>query len=130
MTHSLTLNEQKIIFIPNNASRSAKSSIKKDKYSIESSSKKASMDIIEDLSSAPVYAFDNVKDEVLDMISITSISQEQEWMRKVGGVSSSTPRSFVSNMYNALSKEASKGTKWVVIHCPKTGKSCICDLQR
>jgi translation initiation factor 2-alpha kinase 4 len=130
MAQSLTLNDQKVVFVSNNASRSVKSSIKKDKYSFESSARQASFGIMEHLSDAPIYALDMVKDEVLDMISITSLSQEQEWLRRVGGASSSTPRSFVANIYNALSKEASKGTKWIVLHCPKTGKSCICDLQR
>lgn len=132
MANSLSLNDnQKMIYVPNEATRGAKKSNKKDKWEYEESAKKACHSVITELSDAPVLTVDPVRDEVLDMISITSVNIKDEWIRKVGGAgSSSTPRSFLNNIYNALSKEASRGTRWVVIHCPKAGKSCICDLQR
>lgn len=130
MSQSLTLGEQKVVFVSNDATRSNKKSNKKDKWSIEESSKKTGLGVLNSLSEAPIYAVDAVKDEVLDMISITSVKQKDEWLRKVGGASNATPRSFLNSMYNALSKESAKGTRWIVVHCPKTGNSCICDLQR
>lgn len=130
VTQSLTLDNQKVVHISNEATRSSKKSNKKDRWSLEESARKASNSILSDLSTVPVLAIDPVRDEVLDMMSITSVAQKDEWIRKVGGVSNSTPRSFATAIYNALSKEATKGTKWIIVSCPKTGKSCICDLQR
>lgn len=130
LSQSLTLEGQKVIHISNEATKSSKKANKKERWSLEESARKASNSILSGLSSVPVVAVDPVRDEVLDMMSITSVAQKDEWIRKVGGVSNSTPRSFATSIYNALLKEASKGTKWVIVHCPKTGKSCICDLQR
>lgn len=132
MAKSLTLNDnQKIIYVANEATRSARKSNKKDRWSQEEESKKASHSVISELSDAPILTVDPVRDEVIDMISITSVTSKDEWVRKVGGAgSSSTSRSFIINIYNALAKEASKGTRWIIVNCPKTGKSCICDLQR
>jgi len=130
LSQSLTLDNQKVIHVSNEATKSSRKANKKDRWSLEENARKASNSILSGLSSVPVIAVDPVREEVLDMMSITSVAQKDEWIRKVGGVSNSTPRSFATAIYNALSKEASKGTKWVIVHCPKTGKSCICDLQR
>lgn len=130
LNQSFTLDNQKVVHISNEATRSSKKSTKKDRWSVEENARKTSNSILSDISSVPVIAIDPVRDEVLDMMSITSVAQKDEWIRKVGGVSNSTPRSFATSIYNALSKEASKGTKWIIVTCPKTGKSCICDLQR
>lgn len=130
LSQSLILEGQKVVHISNEATKSSKKANKKERWSLEESARKASNSILSGLSSVPVIAVDPVRDEVLDMMSITSVAQKDEWIRKVNGASNSTPRSFATSIYNALSKEASKGTKWVIVHCPKSGKSCICDLQR
>ncbi|KAH3674853.1 hypothetical protein WICMUC_003056 [Wickerhamomyces mucosus] len=129
---SLKINDdQRVVHVSNDATRSAKRSNKKDRWSLEQDSKRKSAIVLNGLSQAPIFCVDPIKDEALEMISITSIFQKDEWVRKVGGAAGSvTPRSFLINIYNALSKESSKGTKWIIIDCQKTGKSVICDLQR
>ncbi|SCW02695.1 LAFE_0F12244g1_1 [Lachancea fermentati] len=121
---------QKVVYIPNMATR-AKKSNKKEKWIYEDSARIASKSIINSLSSAPIFAVDAIRDETLEIISITSLAQKDEWLRKVfGSGNNSAPRSFATSIYNNLSKEASKGNKWAIIHCNKTGKSCVVDLQR
>lgn len=122
--------KQKIIYVPNPATRSKKAS-KREKWVYEDDARTASNAIINSLTSAPVITVDVLRDETLEMISITSLAQKDEWLRKIIGTgSNSTPRSFATNIYNSLSKEASKGTKWAIVYCHKTGKSCVTDLQR
>ena len=97
----------------------------------EDGARSASTSIINGLIAAPVIIIDGIRDETLEMISTTSLAQKEEWLRKIlGSVNNSAPRSFALNIYNNLSKEAVKGTKWTIIHCQKTGKSCVIDLQR
>lgn len=129
---SLTLSEnQKVIYVSNEATRSAKRSNKKDRWSLEQNSRVKGNKILTAISESPIYSIDALKEEALEMISVTSIFQKDEWIRKVGGAAgSTTPRSFLNAIYNALSKESSKGTKWIILDCQKTGKSVICDLQR
>lgn len=120
----------KIIYVPNMATRSKKTS-KREKWIYEDSAKNASQTIINNLSSAPVITVDALRDETMEMISITSLAQKEEWLRKVfGSANNSTPRSFATSLYNALSKESSKGSKWAILHCHKTGQSSVIDLQR
>ncbi|QLQ80988.1 hypothetical protein HG537_0E03430 [Torulaspora globosa] len=122
--------KQKIVYVPNPATRSKKAS-KREKWVYEDDARTASNAIINSLISAPVITVDVLRDETLEMISITSLAQKDEWLRKIIGTgSNSTPRSFATNIYNSLSKEASKGTKWAIVYCHKTGKSCVADLQR
>ncbi|ODV82703.1 hypothetical protein CANARDRAFT_30621 [[Candida] arabinofermentans NRRL YB-2248] len=120
----------KVIVVPNNAINANRKNNKKEKWAVVDQALSASMQLIETLSKCPVFFID-AKAEVLEMISITSLDLPDEWKRRVGGVSSSTPRSFVSNIYNALSKEAARGSKWAIIYGgPKTEKLCVIDLQR
>ncbi|OWB58013.1 kinase activity protein [[Candida] boidinii] len=120
---------QKIVIVNNNATNVIKKNNKKDKWTVIEETRKASVSLLHELEDAPVLSID-ARDEVLEMITITSLAQEDEWKRRVGGASSATPRNFLVNIYNALSKEAAKGSRWAIIHAPKTGKQCICDLQR
>ncbi|CCD24060.1 serine/threonine-protein kinase GCN2 NDAI_0C04000 [Naumovozyma dairenensis CBS 421] len=127
---SNTTTNQKVTYIPNMATRAKKAS-KREKWVYEDAARNASNIIIGSLSSAPVFTVDALRDETLEIISITSLAQKEEWLRKVfGSGNNSTPRSFATNIYNNLSKEAGKGTKWAILHCHKTGKSCVIDLQR
>lgn len=122
---------QKVIFIPNPATRAKGKPSKKDKWVFEESARNASRQLIHSLSSVPIFAVDAIHDETLEIISITSLSQKDEWLRKVfGSAANSAPRSFATNIYNNLSKEAAKGGRWAIVHCNKTGKSCVVDLQR
>lgn len=67
----------------------------------------------------------------MEIISITSLGQKEEWLRKVfGSANNSTPRTFATSIYNSLSREASRGNKWAILHSHKTGQSVIVDLQR
>lgn len=122
---------QKVIYIPNPATRAKSKINKKDKWVYEESARNASRQIIHSLSSVPVFAVDAIRDETLEIISITSLTQKDEWLRKVfGSAANSAPRSFATSIYNNLAKEAAKGGKWAIVHCNKTGKSCVVDLQR
>ncbi|KAH3663980.1 hypothetical protein OGAPHI_004694 [Ogataea philodendri] len=123
-------NRQRVIVVPNNATGASRKNNKKERWAIVDQAAESAESLIRVLESSPIFTIE-ARDEVLAMISITSLDQPDEWKRKVGGVSSSTPRSFVANIYNALSKEASKGTKWAILYGgPKTQKVCIVDLQK
>lgn len=112
--------------VPNNTPKSKKSN-KMQKF--DRNAKKAAQSIIKDFSSAPVFTVD-LKEDVMDMIVITSLQQADEFIRKVGGISSNTPRSYITNVYKSLLKEASKGTKWAILYSTKTDQTYVVDLQR
>lgn len=121
---------QKVIFVPNPALRSKKIS-KREKWVYEDGAKTASNAIVNSLVAAPIVTVDALRDETLEMISITSLAQKDEWLKRIfGSGNNSTPRSFATGIYNTLSKEAAKGSKWAILYCHKTGKSCVIDLQR
>ncbi|GAV56153.1 hypothetical protein ZYGR_0BA00590 [Zygosaccharomyces rouxii] len=121
---------QKVVFVPNPAMRSKKIS-KREKWVYEDGAKAASNSIVNSLVSAPVVTVDALRDETLEMISITSLAQKDEWLKRVfGSGNNSVPRSFATGIYNTLSKESSKGNKWAILYCHRTGKSCVIDLQR
>ncbi|ANZ77111.1 BA75_03673T0 [Komagataella pastoris] len=121
--------QQKVILVPNDATRANRKSNRKDRWAMEDASRNAAIQVTNEISNCPIFPID-ARDEVLDMLSITSLDQPEEWKRKVGGASNATPRSYVVNLYNALSKESAKGTRWAIVHSTKTGKICICDLQK
>ena len=129
--HMNTLDENhKFIVVPNNAVNANKKSNKRDNWSIEEDAKKATSDLLGQMSNVSVLIIET-KEEVLDMIAITSIHQAEEWKRRVGGIARDTPRSFITNIYNALIKEASRGVRWAVVYGGhKTDKVCVVDLQR
>ena len=120
----------KIITVPNFATNANKKNNKRDQSIVEESSQKAASLLMNQMSNASVIVVE-AKDEVLDMIAITSVKQADEWKRRVGGVARDTPRSYVSNIYNALTKEASRGVRWVIVSGGhKTNKVCVVDLER
>lgn len=123
-------NNQKVIYVPNMATRSKKAN-KREKWVYEDAARNSSNMVIHSLSNAPIITVDALRDETLEIISITSLAQKEEWLRKVfGSGNNSTPRSFATSIYNNLSKEAHKGNKWAILYCHKTGKSSVIDLQR
>lgn len=128
--HINTLEENhKIIVVPNFATN-AKKNNKKEKWALEATYKQAASDLMDQMSNAPVFVID-AKEDVLDMIAITSVQQADEWKRRVGGVARDMARSYVANIYNALSKESAKGVKWAIVSGgSKCDKVCVVDLQR
>lgn len=121
--------DQKVIAVANDAPRGRKSNNKRDKWEVENDAKVAGANLIKNLSNTPIISVD-ARDDVLDMILITSLQQPDEWVRKVVFTSNNLPKSFATNIYNTLVKEASKGLKWAILHSPKTDKTVIVDLQR
>lgn len=119
----------KVIVVPNDATRASKRVNKKEKWSVEHEARKSANSLMEKIASSPVFTID-VKDEVFDMISITSLEQPEEWKRKVGGASSSTNRSYITNIYTALKREAIRGEKWAVLSNPRSGATTVVDLAR
>lgn len=120
--------DQKVNIVPNDAPRGRKNN-KREKWEVENDSKVSSANLIRSLATAPIISVD-VRDEVLDMILITALNPSDEWIRKVVFSTNNLPKSFATNIYNTLIKEAAKGTKWAVLHAPKTDKTAIIDLQR
>ncbi|ODV69616.1 Serine/threonine-protein kinase [Hyphopichia burtonii NRRL Y-1933] len=121
--------DQKVITVNNDAPRGRKNNNKRDKWEIENDAKVAGAELVKNLSNTPVVSVD-ARDDVLDMILITSLKQSDEWIRKVVYSTNNLPKSFATNIYNTLIKEAGKGNKWVIIHSPKTDKTVIVDLER
>lgn len=122
--------DQKVMVVANHATGANRKSNKKDRWVLVEDAKNATDKLLSTFAGAPVFVID-AREEVLEMISITSLEQPDEWKRRVGGASNATPRSFLTNIYNALSKEASKGTKWAVVYGgPKTEQVVVVDLQR
>lgn len=121
--------KQKVFVVPDNSTKGNRKSNKKDRWAVEDESKRAAFSMVDSLASAPVFSID-ARDDVCEMISITSLKQQDEWIRKVIGSSNATPRSYAQNIYSALSKESSKGTRWAIIYNTKTEQTYMCDLQR
>ncbi|CCE62816.1 hypothetical protein TPHA_0D01770 [Tetrapisispora phaffii CBS 4417] len=121
---------QKVIYVPNLAAKSRKYS-KREKWVYEDSARDASQSIIHSLSNAPVITVDSIREETMEMITITSLAQKDEWLRKVFGSSNNaTPRSFATSIYSVLSKEAAKGHKWAILYSNRENQSYVVDLQR
>ncbi|CUM64213.1 uncharacterized protein PRCAT00001807001 [Priceomyces carsonii] len=120
--------DQKITLVANDAPRGRKNN-KREKWEVENDSKLASALFIKKLATSPVLVVD-ARDEVLDMIAITSIHQPEDWMRKIIYASNNLPKSFAQNIHNSLVKESLKGHEWAVLHSPKSNKTTVVDLQR
>lgn len=119
--------DQKIIVVKNDAPRSRKN--KRDKWESENDAKLAGQQCIKNLSGGPVVVID-ARDEILDMISITSIHQQDEWIRKVVYTTNNFPKSFAMNIYNTLIKEFNKGSIWCILVSSRTQHTTIVDLRR
>ncbi|GEQ72664.1 hypothetical protein JCM33374_g6351 [Metschnikowia sp. JCM 33374] len=120
--------DQKVVVVPNLAK--GKKSNKRDKWELENDSKLAAAAMIKELAKAPILTVDST-DAVLDMISSTSLLvQQEEWLKRAFATNKQLPRNFGVNIYETLKKEADRGTRWVVLHSPKTDKTTIVDLQK
>lgn len=73
--------DQKVIVVNNEAPRGRKNN-KREKWEVETNAKTIGSQVVQKLAQGPILTFD-VRDEVIDMISITSIHQQEEWVRKV-----------------------------------------------
>lgn len=119
--------DQKIIVVNNDAPRGRKN--KRDKWELENDAKLCGQSAIKELSLGPVIVID-ARDEILDMISITSIHQQDEWIRKVVFTTNNFPKSFAINIQNTLIKEYNKGHKWCILVSSRTQHTTIVDLRR
>ncbi|KAG5417920.1 GCN2 [Candida metapsilosis] len=124
---SIDLN-QKIIVVNNEAPRGRKNN-KREKWEVETNAKTIGSQVVQKLAQGPVLTFD-VRDEVIDMISITSIHQQEEWVRKVLFSANNLPKSFAMNIHSSLVKEAAKGHSWCILVASRTSHSAIVDLRR
>lgn len=119
---------QKITVVNNEAPRGRKNN-KREKWVVETNAKTVGAQVVQKLAQGPVLTFD-VRDEVVDMISITSIHQQEEWVRKVLFSANNLPKSFAMNIYSSLVKEAAKGHSWCILVASRTSHSAIVDLRR
>ncbi|KAM9897831.1 hypothetical protein OXX79_006650 [Metschnikowia pulcherrima] len=120
--------DQRVIVVQNLAK--GKKNNKRDKWELENDSKLAAADMLKELARAPILTIDS-NDAVLDMISSTSLLvQQEEWLKRAFATNKQLPRSFGVNIYETLKREADRGTRWVVLHAPKTDKTTIVDLQK
>lgn len=92
-------NNQKVIYVPNMATRSKKAN-KREKWVYEDAARNSSNMILHNLSNAPIITVDALRDETLEIISITSLAQKEEWLRKVLGqvitrLLEALPRAFI-----------------------------------
>lgn len=121
--------DQKVTIVQNDAPRGRKNN-KKEKWELENDSKIASAAFIKNVATSTVITVDVLRDEILDMIAISSIHQPDEWLKKVISTSSNLPRSFATNIHTALMKEYVKGHQWAILFAPKSQKTTIVDLSR
>lgn len=125
--YSVEIN-QKALVVANEAPRGRKNN-KSIKWEQENDSIIASANFIKTLASSTVISVD-VSDEVVEAIVSTSLKQQDLWIRKVFAAGSNIPRSFAINIYNSLAKEASKGTRWVILYSSKTKNTALVDLEK
>ncbi|CAK9442012.1 uncharacterized protein LODBEIA_P58110 [Lodderomyces beijingensis] len=118
---------QKFTVINNEAPRGRKN--KRDRWEDESIAKSVGSKTVQSLAQGPVLIFD-IRDEVLDMIGVTSIHQQDEWIRKIVFGANNLPKSFALNIHNALVKESAKGHRWCILVASRTQHTAIVDLQR
>lgn len=121
--------DQKVVIAVNDAPKGRKSVNKRGKWEVENDAKIALAQMLKQLASSTIVTVD-ARDEVLDMISVTSIHQTEEWVKKIIFVTNNMPKSYILNIHSALMKEFSRGQKWAVVCSPKTQKTAVVDLQR
>jgi translation initiation factor 2-alpha kinase 4 len=120
---------QKVVVVPNEAPRGRKAQNKREKWEIENDSKVASANFVKSIATSPIISVD-LRDEVLDMISMTSIHLQDEWIRKVVYGSKDLPKHFAMNIQNTLLKEHAKGYQIALLVSQKTQKTVLVDLQK
>lgn len=130
LTPSFSLDiDQKVVVVQNEAPRGRKAMHRRDKGDVEFEAKHASADYIRSIANSPVISVD-LRDEVLDIIAMTSIHYTDEWIRKVVFGTKDLPRQFAISIQNALIKEYSKGCKLAVLVSLKTNKTVLVNLEK
>lgn len=120
--------DQRVVVVPNLAK--GRKNNRRDKWELENDSKLAAASMMKSLSKAPILTVDS-DDAVLDMISSTSLDvPQEEWLKRAYSAYNKLPRNFGVSIYETLKKEAERGTKWAVLHAPRTDKTAVVDLQR
>ncbi|OBA27053.1 Serine/threonine-protein kinase [Hanseniaspora valbyensis NRRL Y-1626] len=126
--------KRKVVYIQNLSLKGKKSinSNKKSKWLHEQAASVNANSLFQKLNNATIITVDYMKEETLDMISITSLYNKEDWLRKAFGVgNNSSPKSLLTNVYNQLIKEKNKnGKDYVILTSEKNGKTCIIDLHR
>lgn len=103
---------------------------KRDKWEYDNDLKLAAARLMGDLAKATVLTVD-LTDAVLDMILATSMQVlQEEWLKRAYSTNNRLPRSFGVNIWDALKKEAERGSRWVILHAPKTDYTTVVDVQR
>lgn len=115
--------DQRIVEISHDAPRGRKQQAKHTGWD----SKDAGINMAKTIATSPVIEVD-ARDEVLDMIAITSIHQKDEWIRKIVYSRQNFSKSYAENIHHALVKEYTKGHKWAIVHSPRSGKTIIVSL--
>lgn len=114
---------QRIVEVAHDAPRGRKQQAKHAGWD----SKDAGISMAKEIATSPVIEVD-ARDEVLDMIAITTIHQKDEWIRKIVYSRQNFSKSYAENIHHALIKEYSKGHKWAIVHSPRSGKTIIVNL--
>lgn len=121
--------DQKVTVVLNDAPRGRKNN-KREKWELENDSKLAGANMMKELATAPILTVD-LTDAVLDMILSTSLLvPQEEWLKKLFFANKQLSKSYASNIFDTLNREAARGTRWAILHAPKTDKTAMVDLQR
>lgn len=121
--------DQKVVVVPHDAPKGRKSANKKAKWEVENDAKIALAQMLKEVALSTVITID-ARDEVIDMISVTSIHQQDEWVKKIIFVTNNMGKSYILNIHGALMKEYDKGRKWVVVSSAKSHKTALLNLDR
>lgn len=97
-------------------------------HKFEGSAKASAGAVAGAIASAPVFVVD-LKEEVMEMVLITSIDQGEEFVRKVGGMLTNVGRNYIANLHKCLER-AKRDGRWAVLYSTKTDRSYIVDLER
>lgn len=120
---------QRVAIVANAAPRGRKNN-KREKWELESDAKTASMGVLKNLADSLIVTVDLV-DSTLDMILSTLLHVPlDEWLKKLFFTNKLIPRSYAANIYDTLTKERARGSRWAMLYNPKTENTAIVDLQR
>ncbi|XBW35700.1 hypothetical protein QEN19_001271 [Hanseniaspora menglaensis] len=126
--------KRRIVYIQNMSTKGKKTinSNKKSKWVHDQAASVNAASLFQKLNDATIVTVDYMKEETLDMISMTSLYNKEDWLRKAFGVgNNSSPKSLLTNVYNQLIKEKNKnGKDFVILTSEKNAKTCIIDLHR
>lgn len=127
--------KRRVVYIQNMSTKGKKAanSNKKSKWLHEQNALNNANSLFQKLNDASIITVDYLKEEVIEMISMTSLYNKEDWLRKAfgSGNNSSTPKSLLTNIYNQLIKEKNKNNKdYVILTSEKNNKTCIIDLHK